>query len=490
MKMELTTHQKIAFERLQRFCSTANSRCFVLRGYAGTGKTTLIGYFVKWLQQNDFTPILLATTGRAAKVLANKTSFEASTVHACLYQFEALDGMESLGETTSAGQLSLNFGIREKPESSQQLVYIVDEASMIANTAAASNGITTFGSGHLLVDFLDYTTDHKVVFVGDPCQLPPVSADPFSPALSPRYLRDHYQVAVQYAELGEIVRQTAESEILQLAGRFRKDILLKRYQRWAKIYTPRDQSAHLYPQENALLEAYLKLLRKKDYQQAQMITYANRHCRRLNHRLRMSLFDHKHLRPGELLMVVQNNPRVPLANGDQVLLESVKPDEKRAGFFFLEVKVRNLANNEVYSTLLIRDLLYNEFAGLQNEESKRLLIDFHQRARKKGLKPKMEAYKEAMRTDPYLNALRAKFGYVITCHKAQGGEWPHVFLNLQKSLYVIQGNALYRWFYTAITRASEHLHLNDGFWIQGFSKRQPDRNAAFFKRRSSSQSKK
>ncbi|MEZ5040691.1 MAG: ATP-binding domain-containing protein [Saprospiraceae bacterium] len=246
---------------------------------------------------------------------------------------------------------------------------------------------------------------------------------------------------------------------------------------------PQGKSAHLYPDEQALVDTYLTFLKKKQYDRALMITNANRHCRRLNHKLRMMIFNEKNVQKGELLMVVQNNYLVPLANGDQVVLESVEPDKRVAGFNFLKVKVRNLANNEVHTTLMLRELLYNDYAGLQKEESQRLLVDFHQRARNQGLTPKMVAYKEAMRQDPYLNALRAKFGYVITCHKAQGGEWEHVFLNIQKSLYVQEGNSLYRWYYTALTRASEQLHLNDGFWVEGFSRRQPAANAAFFKNR-------
>lgn len=485
MTFQLTNNQQEALRKLQSFSREEQSRCFVLRGYAGTGKTTLVKYYVEWLEQNGFVVELLATTGRAAKVLANKTGREANTIHGCVYVFDEME--EQLPKGEQSGQLTLQFGIRDQPVFDKPLVYIVDEASMIANSPSKGGQMARFGSGHLLMDFLAFTKGQRIVFVGDPCQLPPVSADSFSPALSPRYMRDHYRVAVRYAELFEIVRQSANSEILQLAGVFRNDIVKEYYVKWPKLSVPREQSAHLIKNEHLLVAKYLEFLKKKQYDRAVMIVNANRHCRRLNHKIRMTLFNNKKLQKGELLMVVQNNYLVPLSNGDQVVVESVRPHGKKAGFFFLEVEVKSLANDQKYKTLLIRDLLFNDYAGLQAEESRRLLIDFDKRMRNKGIGRKTDEYQEAMRSDPYLNALRAKFGYVITCHKSQGGEWDNVFLNIQKGVYALESNALYRWYYTALTRASERLYVNDGFWVKGFAKRQPKANAQFFKKRSQSQ---
>ena len=467
--VQLRKGQQEALHKLQSFARDPQARAFVLRGYAGTGKTTLLGRYAQWLDDNGYTPVLLATTGRAAKVLQAKTGREAQTIHSCVYRFDEMDDAGSSGE-----QLTLQFDVRQPPPDGEKNVYIVDEASMIANTATTGGQVAKFGSGHLLIDFLQFTQGRRVVFVGDPCQLPPVSADPFSPALSPRYLRDHYRVAVQYAELAEIIRQEADSEILQLAGRFRRDIIHEHYVKWPKMAAPQGQQAHLCQNEQVMVKQYLQQMKKRAYSEAIMVTNANGHCRRLNHKLRMQLQGDKNLVPGELLMVVQNSYYVPLTNGDQVVVKSVKPAGRRAGFGFLEVVLTDVDERHTYETLLIRDLLYNDHPGLTPDESRRLLIDFDQRMRKKGLKRKSEAYQKAMRSDPYLNALRAKFGYVITCHKAQGGEWPHVYLNIQKSVFVQKGNALYRWFYTALTRASDHLYLNDNFWVEGFNQRQPE----------------
>jgi len=477
--MHLTPHQNQALAKLQAFTASPGARAFVLRGYAGTGKTTLVGHYTRWLEEQGYQPQLLATTGRAAKVLAAKTARAARTIHSCVYQFDEMNGLD--GAADAGTQLSLSFGIRPSPLYAKAPVFIVDEASMIANTAVTGSDVARFGSGHLLLDFLEFTAGHRIVFVGDPCQLPPVSSESFSPALSPRYLRDHYHVAVDYAELTEIIRQESASEILTLAGHFRSAIARDTYEQWPKLAVPQEQQAHLHPDEGALVKAYLHYLRQQAYHEAIMVTHSNTHCRRLNHRIRMTLKGDKNLEVGELLMVVQNSYCIPLMNGDQVLVKKVKPARPLAGFNFLDVQLEDVASGSTYQTLLIRELLYNDNPGLLPAESRRLLIDFDVRMRAAGVSRKSEKYQENLRADPYLNALRAKFGYVITCHKAQGGEWPHVFLNIQKSVFAQQSNSLYRWFYTALTRASHHLHYNDDWWVLHFARRRPQDAARHFK---------
>lgn len=480
MDIELTRHQAEAMEKLQAFTRSGSSRAFVLRGFAGVGKTTLLGFYCRWLETEGYVPCLLATTGRAAKVLAGKTGFDAATVHSCIYAFEEIGGFDS-GDQPGNSQLSLHFAVKEPNFPPNKLIFIVDEASMIPNTATTGGHTATFGSGHLLIDLLTYSSGQKIVFVGDPCQLPPVSEEAFSPALSPRYLHEQYRVPVAYAELSEIIRQAAQSEILRFAGYYRQGLVSDTLIKWPLLEVPQEQEVHLLPSEHQLVEAYLDFLRKGAYREAIMITHANSHCRRLNHKIRMSLRGKNELAAGELLMVVQNSYCVPLSNGDQVLVKKVAFAGKKAGFTFLAVELEDMASGDIHKTLLIRELLYNDLPGLQAEESRRLLIDFDQRMRKAKIQRNSKLYQGNMRSDPYLNALRAKFGYVITCHKAQGGEWKHVFLNLQSSVFAQPLTVKYRWLYTAITRASEHLYLNDGWWIKFFSKRQPKAAARHFK---------
>ncbi|MBV6428516.1 MAG: ATP-dependent RecD-like DNA helicase [Haliscomenobacter sp.] len=473
--MLLTPHQKDAFAAIQSFLKSPDERVFVLQGYAGTGKTTLVGNVVRWAQHRDWHPVLLATTGRAAKVLHNKTGFPASTIHSAIYLFRRIDDGRKDDEpeeewTHDTGQLSLEFGLRSNNALPDNLLYIVDEASMIAHEPARGQHTARFGSGNLLDDFLQYTRKHKVIFVGDPCQLPPVSENPFSGALSPPFLRERFRLKVQSFELQEILRQNKNSEILFIAGKFRRGFLREDYEKWPKIPVPMGRSAHVVPDEDALVEGYIQTMKGGDYAAAMMIGQANNQVYQLNTRIRQRLFPGQALQAGEMLMVVQNSYHVSLANGDQVVVEKVRDNVRYfPGFTFMEVTVRALHDNEEYQTLLLKELLYNDQPSLGAEDARRLLIDFDQRVRRQGISRKSDLYRHLMMSDPYLNALRAKFGYAVTAHKAQGGEWPQVFLHIRKSLFGLPRPELYRWYYTALTRAQEHLYFNDGWWVQGYS---------------------
>ncbi len=477
--MLLTPHQKEAFSAIQTFLRSPGQRVFVLKGYAGTGKTTLVGNVVRWAKSHDLQPVLLATTGRAAKVLHNKTGFPASTIHSAIYLFHKIDDGRKDDDpeeewTHDTKQLSLEFGLRSNNLLPDNLVYLVDEASMIAHEPAQGQHTARFGSGNLLDDFLKFAQRHKVVFVGDPCQLPPISENPFSAALSPEFLRERYRLGVQSFELQEILRQNKNSEILFVAGKFRRGFLRGEYEKWPKIPTPLGKNAHLFPNEESLVDAYLQAIKAGNYAGAMMIGQANNQVFQLNTQIRQRLFPGQSLRAGEMLMVVQNSYLVSLANGDQVIVEKVRDNVRYfPGFTFMEVTVRALHDGQTHQTLLLKELLYNDQPSLGAEDARRLLIDFDQRARGKGISRKSDLYRQLMMSDPYLNALRAKFGYAITAHKAQGGEWPQVFLHIRRSLFGLPRPELYRWYYTALTRAQEHLYLNDGWWVQDYSEWTP-----------------
>lgn len=471
LSMQLTTHQKQAFDSLKAFVPNQGVKAFVLKGYAGTGKTTLIGHLVKWLKEKHYTPVLLATTGRAAKVLENKTGTQASTVHSCIYVFDEVAGNDESGKDaweSDTGQLFLNFDLRQGNVSVENAVYIVDEASMISHEVSSQEHTARFGSGSLLDDFFRFSENRKVVFVGDPCQLPPIADNPFSGALDDHFLQRRYGIQAVSVELREILRQDAGSEILRIAGQFRDGIVNGTFQKYPKVKLPAGANAHLYNDDKALVAGYVEKLRSGGWDKAIMICNANWQCSRLNTNIRQMLGYRDNLHAGELLMVVQNSYNVDLANGDQVLVEKATYDCNRAGLEFLNVTVRALHNQAQYHTKLIQNLLHSEEPGLGVEQVKKLLIDFDQRMRNRGIRRNSAEYRQFMLHDPYLNALRAKFGYAITCHKSQGGEWKHVYLNIYKSVYGMQGPNLYRWYYTALTRAQQHLHLNDGWWVEGF----------------------
>ncbi len=477
--MKLTPQQLQAMDRLRAFVRNDDEHIFILKGYAGTGKTTLIGRLIEYLrEETNLQPVLLATTGRAAKVLSDKTGAKATTIHSCIYAFSKVDGQAADGEDpwdSASGQLFLDFALKmPDPDQDQRSCYIVDEASMITHELTTKAHTAKFGSGSLLDDFLHYTQDQKVIFVGDPCQLPPIAKNPFSSALDAAFLQARYQRTTADLELTHIIRQQGESEILRLAEKFRQGVVLEFFEKYPQVPFPAGNQAHLYPSENELITDYLRILKKKDgFRQATMLAYANAQVNKLNRFFRGELFSGSRLQEGDLLMVVQNSYLVDLVNGDQVVVTRIRERTTKAGFTFLEVALRSLHDDRVHQTLLIEDLLYNDSPSLSNEDAKKLLIDFDRRTRQKGIGRNSEAYRDRMRTDPYLNALRAKFGYALTCHKAQGGEWEHVYLNIFKSVYGWPRPQLYRWFYTAITRARDHLHLNDGWWIETYNDRFP-----------------
>ena len=468
--MQLTNHQQQIFTALQRFVDGDHHDTFLLKGYAGTGKTTLVGFLLRWLaerpEERHVEPVLLSSTGRAAKVLSRKTGAAATTVHSHLYRFEQIDDGGTAGDadyTSDTPQLALQFGLRAPEQTLHPRLYLIDEASMLSHLESSSDNGARFGSGRMLTDFFHFVGKDKVVFIGDPLQLPPpVGEAPFSSALDADFLREHYTRRVVAAELTEVIRQAADNPVLALATQLREHVrtgcphgdwqaLLRRA--GGAFYTPYNQQL--------LAERYLAATREH-YGRAVIITHSNKQTFYLNQTIRGNLFKGQNLhrlKRNELLQVVQNNHLVPLANGDQVLVRRAKALGKSAGFFFLEAEVEDVNNGTLYTVPLLYDFLFDARANLGGDDFRRLLIDFDRRARKRGLRRRSEGYLDALRADPYLNALRAKFGYAVTCHKAQGGEWDTVFLNLSNTIDLLPVESRFRWLYTAVTRAAKTLEI-------------------------------
>lgn len=472
--MQLTDDQKKAYTAILQFLQQGKDQVFVLSGYAGTGKTTLVKKVMEDLLLQQRPGRLLATTGRAAKVLAQKTGYEATTLHSCLYHFDELTG----GTNTAA--IQLHFNIKSADQLDANLVFIIDEASMLSHEPSTYSAGITFGSGSVLDDLFTFVNGRQIIFVGDPCQLPPVAQSPLSAALSLSFLEKQGLVASGIT-LQQVVRQAAESEVLRAANDFRLAISQRRLQKYPKVRYAQKDSLLVVKDHHTLLAQYIQEVQKNGFQGAIMLGYANWQIAMLNQNIRKVLYPSADLQNNELLMVVQNNYPAGLANGDQVILNQARFHSRRAGLTFLKVTVKALHQQEVKEVLLIRNLLYNKQSGLSRNETQQLVIDFDQRQKKKGVKRKSEAYRLAMEKDPYLNALRAKFGYAITCHKAQGGEWSKVYLNIHRSLYGLPPEQLYRWYYTALTRAQHQLYINDGWWIAGFNQRRPHAAAAMHK---------
>jgi len=492
--IELNETQTDALAAILNFLNSSD-RLFILNGAAGTGKTTLVKTLCTQLGQQKITFKLAATTGRAAKVLSAKSGHDATTLHSMLYTFDEVSGNASEGQDpweSATGQLFLNFGVKIADVEKHPEVLIIDEASMISHLPASEGHTARFGSGMLLNDLLQFAAFSKIIFVGDACQLPPVSDESFSAALSLNYWQQQ-SIVCQAFTLGEIVRQQKDNEILIIAGVFRRAIEQQLTDNLLPLPIPERRNVFTTLGKENFLEAYHKAVTHYGIANAIVACFGNKTAQSLNTLIRQKLHNQPQLQVNDLLLVVQNSYSTNLVNGDQVLVTDVNPYTARAGFHFLKVKVKSVFDNHEHETLLIADLLYNDVPHLTNDEVKRLLIDFDIRMKNLGVKRNSVVYKEKMLKDEYLNALRAKFGYAITVHKAQGGEWSTVLLYLDSTIYSQVylrpgpgrhpdgADRYHRWFYTALTRAKEFLVVNDCPMVKDFARRQPHENTKYWK---------
>ena len=467
---ELFPGQQKVFEHFKEFVRSKSANTFLLKGYAGTGKTSLIRHFIYWLHENHFKFTLLASTGRGAKILSDITAVRSFTIHSLIYMYEGLN--QELDKLTDmvhqhqlpGTQLMLNFALRSSPD--EDMIYIIDEASMISDVRDPSSSFARYGSGNVLRDLFTYHPQGKFVFSGDSCQLPPVNQK-FSPALDKNYLNRTYHRITWEAELNEVIRQSARSGILDAATKIRRFVLEPPSVPWPRIVPLRNRNnIIIYPEYQDFVEKYIYLIAEYGYQRATLICYSNKYCSVFNELIRKFLFDtNEPLIPGDLLMVVQNNYLVDLVNGDLVEVLKVGNYYERANLRFREVEVRELGSQRKFNTLLIESVLTSLQQRLDEHQHLSLFIDFNIRMRKKEIKQGTDKFDEAMKSDPYLNALRANYGYALTCHKSQGGEWDDVFVFIDNKTLGLQPPGFYQWLYTAVTRARKHLHVPDGWFL-------------------------
>lgn len=437
--------QKELLDKLAVFMlnPAADKPLFLLRGYAGTGKTSVVAALVKTLRQLDRQVVLLAPTGRAAKVLASHAGENAHTIHKQIYR-QARLGEESFGIATN------NF---------QHTLFIVDEASMISNQREYSQ----FGTGCLLDDLLQYIysgTDCLAIFVGDDAQLPPVGQTD-SAALNADYLRG-YGLQVTEHVLTEVARQALESGILSNATNIRQLLCDNNCFSIPYINVYKDVVA-LNGMD--LSEEIDRAYREVGVEDTMIITRTNKRMTLYNQAIRARvLYKEDLLTNGDRLMVVRNNYFATrqydgidfLANGDIFEVKRVRHQHELYGFQFVEVSLLSVDYEWEIDTLLWLDtLLADSQEGvyqMQQTLLERILEDYPE------LKSKKEQWK-MLRENPYFNALQAKHAYAVTCHKAQGGQWKRVFVDQGMINDDMLGKDYYRWLYTALTRASEKLYL-------------------------------
>lgn len=478
----LTKSQQIIFDRLLRFVDSDSERIFILKGYAGTGKTTLMRFLINELTKKEKSYLLLASTGRAAKILNNLTGRgnDASTIHSLIYRFHDFNqDVSRLKENVEpSGQLFLVFEpVTIDLKTTSETIFIIDEASMVSDVAEKDITQAVFGTGRLLKELLDYDQrpKSKFIFVGDPCQLPPIDQY-FSPALMPEYFRKQFAAKTEVAELTEIMRQKNNNTIVTASKKIRKLYdhappadNYGNQRVWGRFPLRNCSDIRLYKTGETMLEKYIDIIRKKGYNAATYICRTNAICGQMAHIIRNRLhFSTPKVEKNDLLLVIQNNIACRLMNGDMVTVETIGEQTiLRAGISFRRATVKELFTKRNYSLLLMEDTIYLNRLNLDSVQQTALYRDFIMRMRAIQIRPKTLEFNQKMRTDPYLNALRCVFGYAITCHKAQGGEWDDVFINITpRNLTMNPTKSTYQWMYTAMTRAKQTLHVIDDFFIE------------------------
>lgn len=447
----LNADQKKALEALVSFFEDENFRVFILRGHAGTGKTSLVLGLMQYLTACKRRVRLLASTGRAAKVLQAKSKSQACTVHALIYSLSHKLIDEDKQKYRICFRVATNFD-------ADDTVYFVDESSMLSDHKTDNH--LEFGSGRLLTDFFTFTGKRKVVFIGDPCQLPPVNT-PDSPTLIISEMKARFGIDALSHELTLVERFERSSGIWLNFDRLRKIIGSRQYP--ALHIETSCPDIHTYSDQSRMAEEYTEKIRQAQYHKAVLITHSNKAANTFNRHIRGLLFNtYDNVLAGESLLVVQNNYQLGLSNGDQITVKSVaNTPTRRAGLSFrrLTLLYGPPAFQVEMKCLMIEDLLFSDEASLSQEQYIRLMIDFNSRMREKGIRIDSREYVDQIVSDPFVNALRVKFGYAMTCHKAQGGEWDDVFVLFEGSLNYMDPRTLHRWAYTAVTRAIKGLHV-------------------------------
>ncbi|MCQ2275140.1 MAG: DEAD/DEAH box helicase [Bacteroidales bacterium] len=478
----LTDSQIRVLSQMKAFLESKD-KVFVLKGYAGTGKTTLMRFLIQHLQELERGYHLLASTGRASTILNAATgNTTAQTIHSLIYKYS--DFNQDLSKITEAsssinGQLYLVFKPCKADAEDKNQVYIIDEASMVSDTEDRNIVQAAFGSGRLLKELLEYDSDpgSKYIFVGDPCQLPPITQT-FSPALSPQYIATTFGLGVQEGNLTEIVRQGNGNTIISTSQRIRQ--LYNRAPEtdtgytsrvWGKMPIFSSANIQLHPNGEDMIQRYLQTIRSHGYGYATYLCRGNAACYQIACQIRERLGIRGRVSENDLLLVIQNNTPLNLFNGDLVVVKQITHEtQHRANLTFRKVVVEDLGNKNSHTTFIIEELLHSGKLNLDGEQQKALFVDFVLRMRKMGINPKQnhQQFILAMMTDPYLNALRCTFGYAITCHKSQGGEWAEVFVNMPRNIMLNPAKSSYQWVCTAITRAKERLHVVDDIYLESY----------------------
>jgi ATP-dependent exoDNAse (exonuclease V) alpha subunit len=446
-----THKQDVFFQKIAEFSTNLNSNeIFVLKGYAGTGKTTVVSTIVNNLIAINKKYVLLAPTGRAAKVISNYSNKPAFTIHKKIY----------FPKKGSGG--GVQFTMQQNKH--KRTLFIVDESSMISDVSTESK---MYENGSLLDDLISYVysgEDCKLILIGDTAQLPPVHLD-ISPALNCDTLELNYDKEVKTIELDEVMRQEEGSGILINATVLREllnDTFITEFKFILKGFKDIIRLTDGYDIQDAINQAYSNY----SIEDTAFIVRSNKRANQYNQQIRTKILDKEsELSVGDFLMVVKNNyfwlkdadEAGFIANGDIIEVLEIFGFKELYGFNFAKIKVRMIdyPNQKPLETVVIINTLTSESPSLTYEESNKLYQEVMQ-----DYADESSNYKkfQKVKTNEYFNALQIKFSYAITCHKSQGGQWNTVFI---EQPYLPDGidRDYIRWLYTAITRAKDKLYL-------------------------------
>lgn len=445
-----TLEQEKSLNMLSEYYLEAQDKAILLlKGYAGTGKTSLMCAFVQTLLKMKQKVVLLAPTGRAAKVFATYAGQPAYTIHKKIYREQSFTG--------EGGSFVINDNLHK------HTLFIIDEASMIANDASSENA---FGTGYLLDDLITYVYSGegcRLIMLGDTAQLPPVG-EVSSPALDADYLK-RYGMEVMEMEMTEVLRQEQASGILWNATQLRELIMRGQFNVLPKFRFKGFADIRVISGDE-LIETISDCYDHDGIEETIVICRSNKRANIYNNGIRgRILWREEELESGDMLMVTKNNYYWTeketemdfIANGDMARVVRVRGEREQYGFRFVEATLAFPDYNEMeVEVMLLMDTLQSEAPALSKADSEKLYTEVMEDYADISLK--RERVKK-LKSDPYFNALQVKYAYAVTCHKAQGGQWKNVFLDQAYVTEEYLTPDYFRWLYTAVTRATGTLYL-------------------------------
>ena len=444
-----TAEQSSALQILSKFLTShENNEVLLFKGYAGTGKTTMLGATVRMMNSLNQKTILLAPTGRAAKVFSDYSGHSAFTIHKKIYR------QKSFSDDFSGFSLTDNLH--------KDTLFIVDEASMISNENV---GISIFGSGCLLDDLIQYIysgENCRLILMGDTAQLPPVSLTE-SPALNAEYLKA-YNLNVTEIQLTQVVRQREDSGILFNATNIRDALRSGVIDIYPEVTTDNFTDIKKISGED-LIEEISSSYGRCGIDDTMIICRSNKNANIYNNGIRNRiLYREEEISKGDRLMVVRNNYFWGkehddidfIANGEIIQVVRVRHTEELYGFRFCNILARFIDYDIELEIKIILDTLQSESPALSKEQNDKLFASIAECYA--DISTKTERMKK-IKDDPYFNAVQVKYAYAVTCHKAQGGQWSNIFLDTGFVTEEMMGEDFYRWLYTAFTRATKLLFL-------------------------------